>query len=254
MVFIEKGYNRREVNKQVITNYQLPITNHQLPITNYQLPITNYQSPITNYGEKMTAFIISFIVWALLHSITASRRTKSWVRARMGERPYAGLYRLFYNVFAFVTFLPVLYLTAVNLPPTQLWQWPAPWSYAANLIQLIGVVGLGIALFQTDFWDFVGLRQAVRFFGGEAEMTLPPKLVTGGMYALVRHPLYFFSLLVIWFNPVMTVSTLVFNFFTTMYLWAGSRVEERRLADFYGATYDEYRQKVPGLLPIRLPL
>ncbi len=201
----------------------------------------------------MTTFIITFIIWALLHSLTAARRTKNWVRERVGERPYQGLYRLFYNIFAGVTFVPVLVVTAVELPNTQLWQIPAPWSYAANLVQIIGIIGLGIALFQTDFWDFIGLRQAARFLSGETEIDLPPKLVIGGMYALVRHPLYFFSLLVIWFTPVMTLQTLLFNFFVTMYLWAGSRVEERRLADSFGAAYAEYRAKVPGLVPIRLP-
>ncbi len=201
----------------------------------------------------MTTFIITFIIWALLHSLTAARRTKKWVQERVGERPYQGLYRLFYNVLAGVTFVPVLVVTAVNLPNTQLWQIPAPWAYAANLVQLLGIVGLGIAAYQTDFWDFVGLRQAVRYVTGEAEINLPPKLVTGGMYALVRHPLYFFSLLVIWFTPVMTLQTLIFNCFATMYLWAGSRVEERRLADFFGAAYAEYRAKVPGLVPIKLP-
>ncbi len=200
----------------------------------------------------MTTFIITFIIWALLHSLMAARRTKKWVQQRVGERPYQGLYRLFYNIFAGVTFVPVLWVTAVNLLNTELWNIPAPWSYAANLVQLVGVIGLGIALFQTDFWDFVGLRQAARYLSGEAEINLPPKLVTGGMYALVRHPLYFFSLLVIWFGPQMSLQTLLFNFFMTMYLWAGSRVEERRLADFFGAAYDEYRVKVPGLVPIRL--
>ncbi|MDD1435498.1 hypothetical protein MEN24_03510 [Dolichospermum sp. ST_sed10] len=41
--------DEQDENRDLITNYQLPITNHQLPITNYQLPITNYQLPITNY-------------------------------------------------------------------------------------------------------------------------------------------------------------------------------------------------------------
>ena len=200
----------------------------------------------------MTTFIITFIIWALLHSLTAANRTKDWVRQRVGERPYQGLYRLFYNVFAVVTFVPVMWVTAVNLPNTDLWNISAPWSYAANLVQLIGIIGLGIALFQTDFWDFVGLRQAARYLGGEAEINLPPRLVTGGMYALVRHPLYFFSLLVIWFTPAMTRQTLIFNLFTTMYLWAGSRVEERRLTAFFGDIYHDYKQRVPRLFPVRL--
>ena len=42
----------------------------------------------------MTTFIITFIIWALLHSLTAANRTKDWVRQRVGDRPYQGLYRL----------------------------------------------------------------------------------------------------------------------------------------------------------------
>ncbi|MCP4425983.1 MAG: isoprenylcysteine carboxylmethyltransferase family protein [Chloroflexi bacterium] len=199
----------------------------------------------------MIAFIISFIVWALLHSVTATDWLKGLVKGWVGERPYAGFYRLFYNLFAFVTFLSVMWITAVRLPNDPLWTIPAPYSYFAYLVQLVGVVGVIAALVQTDVWDFVGLRQAVRFWRGEEALSLPPKLVTGGMYAIVRHPLYFFSLLVIWFVPTMTWQTLIFNFFAAMYLWAGSRVEERRLADFFGPAYDEYRQKTPGLFPIK---
>ncbi len=74
----------------------------------------------------MTTFIISFIIWALLHSLTAMTRTKDWVRRRVGERPYQALYRLFYNVLAIVTFVPLLAVTAVYLPNTELWRIPAP--------------------------------------------------------------------------------------------------------------------------------
>jgi protein-S-isoprenylcysteine O-methyltransferase Ste14 len=200
----------------------------------------------------MTTFTITFVIWALLHSLTADRRVKDWVKQRVGERPYQGFYRLFYNIFALVTFLPVL-AAVFNLPRTPIWNIPAPGSYGLNLVQLIGVVGLGIAAYQTDFWDFVGLRQAVRYLQGKKEINLPPNLVTNGMYAFVRHPLYFFSLLVIWAIPMMNLHILIFNFFATMYFWAGSRVEERRLAEYFGSAYETYRSKVPGILPIRLP-
>ena len=43
----------------------------------------------------------------------------------------------------------------------------------------------------------------------------------------------------------MIRQTFIFNIFTTMYLWAGSRVEVRCLADFFGAAYEAYREKVP---------
>ncbi len=198
----------------------------------------------------MVLFIISFIIWALLHSITASRRSKAKVRGWIGEQAYEGWYRLFYNVFSFVTILPVFYILWTQVPNTVLWQIPEPFNYGAVGLQLLGLVGLAISLWQTDIWEFVGLRQAWRYLQGEAEMTLPPKLVTSGTYAWVRHPLYFFSMLLLWFNPVMTLNSLLFNLLATGYFWAGSRVEERRLADYFGETYEAYRQRVPGLLPL----
>jgi protein-S-isoprenylcysteine O-methyltransferase Ste14 len=198
----------------------------------------------------MIFFVISFIIWALLHSLTASRRVKAVVRGWVGDRAYEGWYRLFYNVFSFVTILPVFYFVWTQVPGTVLWEIPAPLNYGAILIQVIGLVGLAVSLWQTDIWEFVGLRQAWRYLQGEEEMTLPPKLVTTGPYAWVRHPLYFFSMLLLWFNPVMTLNSCLFNLLATGYFWAGSRVEERRLAHYFGEEYETYRQKVPGLVPL----
>jgi len=198
----------------------------------------------------MILFLVTFTVWALLHSLAAMTRTKAVVRRWLGERPYAGLYRLLYNLFSFITILPVFYVMWTAVPRTLLWEIPAPWRFGADLLRLVGLVGLAMALWQTDVWDFVGLRQAWRFLQGKEEMTLPPKLVTGGMYSFVRHPLYFFSMLVLWFNPVMLLPSFLFNLLGTGYFYAGSRVEERRLAAFFGEQYEVYRRRVPGLFPI----
>ncbi len=201
----------------------------------------------------MTTFILTFIVWAVVHSITADARVKDWVRQRLGERAHAGLYRLGYNLFAFLTILPVLWVLWAQVPDRLLWQIPAPWDWLALAMQLVGLVGLVIALLQTDVWEFVGLRQAVNYLAGKERLLPPAKLVTGGMYAFVRHPLYFFSLLILWPNPIMTLQTLILNVMATAYLWAGSRVEERRLTAVFGEAYTTYKQRVPGLLPIKLP-
>ena len=198
----------------------------------------------------MILFISSFIVWALLHSLMAARRTKAVVRGWIGERAYAGWYRLFYNLLSFVTIIPVFYILWTQLPQTVLWQIPAPFSYGALAVQMIGLLGLAASLWQTDIWEFVGLRQAWRYLQGEDEMTLPPKLVTSGTYAFVRHPLYFFSMLLLWFTPVMTLNSFAFNLLASAYFWAGSRVEERHLAAYFGETYAAYRQRVPVLFPL----
>jgi protein-S-isoprenylcysteine O-methyltransferase Ste14 len=198
----------------------------------------------------MILFIVSFIIWALLHSIMASRRVKAMVQGWMGERAYEGWYRLFYNLISFITILPVFYILWTQMPQTVLWQISTPLNYGAMAVQVIGLLGLAASLWQTDIWEFVGLRQAWRYLQGKDEMTLPPKLVTSGTYAVVRHPLYFFSMLVLWFSPVMTLNSFAFNLLASAYFWAGSRVEERRLAAYFGERYAAYRERVPGLFPL----
>ena len=49
-----------------------------------------------------------------------------------------------------------------------------------------------------------------------------------GVYGLVRHPLYFFSLLVLWFTPQMTLHWLVFVILATVYFLVGSRLRSGR--------------------------
>jgi protein-S-isoprenylcysteine O-methyltransferase Ste14 len=69
------------------------------------------------------------------------------------------------------------------------------------------------------------------------------------MYAVVRHPVYLFSLVFLWATPVMLVSTLTFNVTATIYFYVGSVFEERGLAALYGDRYREYQQRVPRLFP-----
>jgi protein-S-isoprenylcysteine O-methyltransferase Ste14 len=200
----------------------------------------------------MIWFLIGFVIWAVVHSVTAASSTKQAFRTRFGERAYQGLYRLLYNVVSVVSFLPILYILWTQIPQVTLWTIPAPWRYISMGIQLLALVGLAISLLQTDIWSFVGLRQAARFLQGAADPSVPDKFVKTGTYRWVRHPLYFFSLLFIWLNPVMMLGSFLFNVLATLYFWIGSIYEEKRLLAAFGEAYEEYKRSVPGLVPIRI--
>lgn len=193
--------------------------------------------------------IVAFGAWALAHSLTAARPFKRWVRERMGVRAYDGLYRLAYNIFSVLTILPLLYLLATRVPSTLVWRAPAPLSFLFVAVQIGGLVGLAASLLQTDVWRFAGVRQALNYVRGAEDPDPPGILVRSGAYRLVRHPLYFFSMLFIWFTPIMTLNTLVFNVLATVYFYAGALHEERRLAAEFGEHYERYRQQVPAFLP-----
>lgn len=201
---------------------------------------------------EILIFVVVFALWATIHSVTAATRFKEWARRRMGDRVYEGLYRLTYNVFSVVTFLPPLYLAMVTLPNDVLWQVRWPFNLAFILVQVTGVIGLLISLLQTDPLRFAGVGQAWRYFQGSPEINPQHPLVTSGMYGRIRHPLYTFSLMFLWFTPIMTWQILFFNLAATAYFWIGSVHEERRLLSEFGESYHLYKQRVPRMLPFKI--
>ena len=200
----------------------------------------------------MIPFLILFISWSVLHSITASLKFKRWVASWTGQRTFDGLYRITYNLFAFLTFLPVLLLGAGILPHKIIWSISWPGKVIFYIVQLFGLAGLFWSLMKTDLLRFLGLGQALRFFQGKEDVNPPPVLVTTGPYTIVRHPLYLFSLLFIWFYPQLTLNLLIFNLVVTIYFWVGSIYEENRLLETFGEAYRTYQLRVPRLIPIKI--
>jgi methanethiol S-methyltransferase len=198
-------------------------------------------------------FLLSFILWAGLHSLTSARRVKGQIARLLGQTAYEGLYRLLYNLFALLTFLPVFYLY-MRLPDVVLWRVPRPWNLLASLLQLTGLIGLLYAIWQTDFFAFAGLKQAYRYLrrqpvNASDSQTLGESLVVTGLYRYIRHPLYSFSMLFLWANPTMTRNSLVLAVTFSLYFLLGSMLEERRLGQQFGEAYRTYQAQVPRFIP-----
>jgi protein-S-isoprenylcysteine O-methyltransferase Ste14 len=188
---------------------------------------------------------VFFIVYAVFHSLLASSWFKGWIRRRFGPGSDRW-YRLFYNIVAVITLLPLFPMLAL-LPDRILYIVPSPWRWLMVGGQLLALTGLGVALLQTDPWHFLGLSQLIS--GQPVEMESSGSLTVKGFYCWVRHPLYFFSLLFLWLTPAMTVNLLVTYLLFTLYFYIGSIHEERRLVSEFGRAYRAYQQQVPRLIP-----
>ncbi len=70
-----------------------------------------------------------------------------------------------------------------------------------------------------------------------------------GPYRWVRHPQYFFALVLFWATPDLTADRLLFNVIFTAWVVLGTILEERDLVDQFGNDYREYQQQVPMLIP-----
>ena len=199
-----------------------------------------------NFGSPLLLspllIILAALAWGLLHSLLATWKAKK--RLLRPFTPYSHRwYRLFYNLVAGVTLLPVLALLAL-LPDRPLYTVPLPWSGLFILGQVAASIALAVGLLQTGVWSFLGLRQLAHP-SGEA----PAELITGGLYRWVRHPLYTAGLALIWLSPVMTLNLLALNLAFTVYIIVGARYEERKLQREFGQAYADYCKRTPMLIP-----
>jgi len=184
--------------------------------------------------------ILAITLWGIFHSLLASTGIKDVFRRSFGNR-FIKSYRLFYNLYAVISIIPILYLM-VTLPAKSLYQASAPYDYIMRVGQGLSIFFLLVAVFQTDILSFAGLRQVI-----EEEKT--GKLVTSGLYSYVRHPLYTFSLAILWFSPVVSVNSFVVYLALTIYVLIGIIFEERKLLREFGQEYAEYRAVTPMLIP-----
>jgi protein-S-isoprenylcysteine O-methyltransferase Ste14 len=182
-----------------------------------------------------------------VHSLLAARWMKAAVVRRAPDWGRRG-YRLAYNLLAVVLLVPPLALmTALSGPPVIDWRGPAWWL--AQLAAAAAVAGFVHSLRGYDTGHFLGMRhwREGGITDGGAEPWEPLRLA--GYHRFVRHPWYFFGLVILWTRD-MDTARLVSATAATLYLVAGSRLEEARLRTAYGAAYDTYRRRVPALVPL----
>ena len=194
-----------------------------------------------NLSEAIVVDMLLIGIFAIQHSIMARPIFKQWWAKILPVACQRSTYVLLSSLILLLLFWqwrPI---------PTLLWKIDgiAGWS-------LIGVYWLGWLLvlastFMIDHFDLSGLRQA--FFALRGAEAPGQAFRTPLLYKIVRHPLMLGFLLAFWATPVMTAGHLLFAIMITIYILVGLQFEERDLIAQFGTTYQQYRQRVPMLLP-----
>lgn len=183
-----------------------------------------------------------WLSFGLAHSLLADAR----IKARLKPFFRAG-YRLAYNLFA------VFHVALVIGAGWGLLGDGAAFDRASSLRILQGVasvLGAGVflvALFGYDLSRFAGTAQLRASAQGKfLDDEEPLRLVK--LHRYVRHPLYSAAFLLLW-GRIEDEFTLATALWASLYLWIGSRYEERRLLARFGETYVRYRNAVPAFVP-----
>jgi len=191
----------------------------------------------------LTSLALLWLLYGMIHSGLATAGAKSWFRKHSSR--HCSAYRLIYNVIAAALLIPPLWLL-FSYSGAALWQLPQPVRWLADAAALTAVAGVLWTARSYDTGEFFGVSQ-LRAGAPGTEDRSPLRLST--MHRFVRHPWYFFGLVVLWtreMNAAWLVSALVI----TLYLIVGSRREEWDLVARFGDRYRFYREHVPALIPL----
>ena len=132
--------------------------------------------------------------------------------------------------------------------PDVVWHVEQPAVRAALwAVHLVGVATIVYSTFLTNHFDLFGLRQT--WLAAQRRPYTPVPFVERSLYRYVRHPMMIGVLLWMWAAPTISIGRLLFASAMTAYILIGIAFEERGLARELGATYDDYRRRVPALIP-----
>jgi protein-S-isoprenylcysteine O-methyltransferase Ste14 len=135
---------------------------------------------------------------------------------------------------------------------TVLFRIQGPLQWLPRALCLLAIAGFIWAILALRTFDPFGRVPIVVDLRGKP--LRPPEFVLRGPYFWVRHPLYFFMLVLIWSVPEATSDRLLFNLLWTAWIVLASYLEERDLAAEFGESYRRYQKTVPMLLPWRGPV
>ncbi len=192
--------------------------------------------------------VLLFTAFGLLHSLLASFWIKNKIIYLFKEK--IAFYRLFYNIFSIMLLLLVLIISPkINIIINKLYE---PYNFILIIPFFIGLTGIIFTLRYISILEFLGIKQIIRYFNNTYsidDLDEQMNLRIEGSYKYTRHPLYFFSILILFSIPEMTVSNFTIIFCIVIYFYIGSIFEEKKLEKVFGETYLNYKKKVPRIIP-----
>ncbi len=187
-----------------------------------------------------------WLVWCCLHSLLISQTVSERLQLWLGK--YQFYYRLFFNLIAVVTLLPLMVATA-SLRGETVYSWHGLW-------QLLRFGGVAICLWlfrdgakNYDTGFLLGVSQ-IRLRQHHTLLVENGKFSRRGALGIIRHPWYSGSFLLLWTAlPSYHQSSVIAAGVLSLYLLVGSWLEEQKILLEYGDEYRRYQQQVSMLFP-----
>ena len=177
------------------------------------------------------------------HSAMVRQSFRDWVTLTIPRHYYAAAYAIASG--AVLATVMLFWQTS----PTVLFEIQGPFRWLLRAFAFLSIAGSVWGVMALKAFDALGQRAICAQLRGKSPH--PSRFDVRGPYLWLRHPLYFFALVLIWTTPQVTLDRLLFNVLWTSWIVLGAYLEERDLVAEFGERYSRYQKAVPMLIPWR---
>lgn len=195
------------------------------------------------YAVLANALLIA--QFPIVHSLLLTGKGMQ-VLSRLVPGPHGGT--LGTTTYAIIASVQLLALFALWTPSGIVWWRAEGWAYYV----IISAYAVSWLLLLKASWDAGAEVQS----GALGWMSLMrnakpvfPDMPTGGLFRLIRQPIYVAFALTLWTVPVWTPDQLALALVLTAYCLAAPKLKERRFEKRYGDRFRAYKRDVPYAIP-----
>jgi methanethiol S-methyltransferase len=187
--------------------------------------------------------VLLSLLFFVQHSAMVRQSFRSWLSRTIPRHYYPAAYAIASG--AVLSAVMLFWQTS----PTVLVEIQGPFQWLLRAFSLLAIAGSIWGIMALKAFDALGQRAIRSQLRGKSPH--PSRFDVRGPYSWVRHPLYFFTLVLIWSTPRVTLDRLLFNVLWTSWIVLGAYLEEKDLVAEFGERYRRYQKTVPMLIPWR---
>ena len=193
-------------------------------------------------GLGLNAFLS--LAFFIQHSMMLRRSFRRWLAKFIRTEYHGALFTIASGVVLLILVVFWQKSAYVLAAPQGIIRW------MMRAVFILAILGFYWGFRALGSFDGFGVSPILNNLRGKDPPSMP--FIVRGPYRWVRHPLYFFCLLLIWSCPNLSLDRMLYNVLWSTWILVGSVLEERDLVADFRQSYRDYQRKVPMLIPWRI--